>query len=51
MVERTTEGYKIRVKLSTTGMVTIPAKIRELVGKKPGNMIEIIVLDRTKVEG
>jgi AbrB family looped-hinge helix DNA binding protein len=51
MVERTAEGYKIRVKLSTSGMVTIPAKIRELVGKKPGNMIELVVLDRAKVEG
>lgn len=51
MVERTAEGYKIRVKLSPNGMVTIPAKIRELVGKKPGNMIELVVLDKVKVEG
>jgi len=50
MVERTADGYKIRVKISTGGTVTIPAKIRELVGKRPGNMVEIIVLDKTKVD-
>jgi AbrB family looped-hinge helix DNA binding protein len=50
MIERTAEGYKVRVKISSNGMITIPAKVRELLGKKPGNMVEVIVIDKVKVD-
>jgi hypothetical protein len=47
-VRKTKDGYEVLLKISSVGLVTIPARIKEILGKKSGDEIKIMIPENQK---